>query len=815
MRAASCESSAPASGAYTVTVCLTEPGDGAVLSGMKTVTATASVGGASPGVQKVVFYLNDGYLLTDYSAPYTFSLPTAKDADGIKLLEASPVMRDGFVARRAGVTVTFLNGNTEAPTNTNSFSPRTGTSPPAGRPLVLAAAGDGADGVPNAGQVTDLIASWNPNMFLYLGDVYEKASVAEFHNWYGTSNAFFGRFRAITNPTIGNHEYEGREAPGYFDYWDNVPHYYSVNAGGWHFIALDSTSQYSQLDPGTDQYEWLKRDLASNPNNCTIAFFHHPRYNVGPEGAAERLSGVWSLLAQHGVELVLTGHDHDYQRWTALDRNGQPDPGGVTQFVVGTAGHGIQSQIMTDARMVKGFDSPPDSFGALRMELNARGASYQFINVKGTVLDSGSVPCTGAAADSQAPSPPTDVKATAVGSHQVDLGWTSATDDVGVTAYRIYRDGSLIATRGPGTTFSDLTVSAEITYRYEVRAVDAAGNESGASNSVGVTTRSGQTGVFTDDFETGNLSRWNVVTGLVAQQAQVFSGAWAARGTSTGASTYAYKTLSQTRSELYFRIRFKVASMASNTVNLLKFRTNTGGSLLGLYISGSGKLGYRNDVGAVSTTSTTSVSTGVWHDAQVRLVVSGGASQVETWFDGARVDALSKPESLGTTPIGRLQIGENSTGKTYDIAYDTVVADTSYVVTDTSAPSVPAGLTATASSATSVRVAWSAAIDNVAVTGYSVYRDGVFLAGVPAGSLTYTDGTLEPSTTYRYTLDAFDGAGNHSAQSAPASVTTPADTTPPSPPSSVRISGRGTTEIDIAWAAARDDVGVTRYDIYR
>ena len=814
-RAASCETSTPASGAYTVTVCLAEPADGAVLSGTPDVTASATVSGASPGVQRVTFYLDGSHLLTDVSAPYTFSLPTQKDADGVRLLEAAPVMRDGFLPARAAVRVTFLNGNAAPPVNTNRFTPRTGTSPPAGRPFVLAAAGDGAGGLTIADQVTDRVASWNPNMFLYLGDVYEKGTPAEFHNWYGTQSTFFGRFRSITNPAIGNHEYEGSEAPGYFDYWDNVPHYYSVDAAGWHFISLDSTSQYGQLEPGTDQYEWLKQDLASNRNNCTIAFFHHPRFNVGPEGGAERLSAVWSLLAEHGVEVALAGHDHDYQRWTALDGSGRPDPNGVTQFVVGTGGHGIQNLIATDSRMVKGFDSSPDAYGALRMELNPLGASYQFINTKGTVLDSGSIPCTGSGPDTQAPNPPTELDAASVGSHQVDLGWTSATDNVGVTGHRIYRNGSPIATTGPATTFSDLTVSAEVTYRYEVRALDAAGNESAPSNPVAVTTRPGQAGLFADDFETGNLSRWTSVSGLGVQQADVFSGSWAARGTSTGAATWGYKQLSESQTELYYRIRFKMAAPPAGSVYLLKFRTATGSSLLGLYVTSTGKLSIRNDVAGVSISSTTTVSTGAWHDVQVRVRVDGASSQTETWFDGARVDALSRSDSLGTTPIGRIQLGENSTGRTYDVAFDTVLVDTSFIVTDTEAPSVPVRVSATASGAASVDVAWSAATDNVGVTGYSIYRDGVFLAGVAGGSLTFTDDTAEPSTTYRYTLDAFDAAGNHSAQSSEAAVTTSPDTTPPSAPSSVTITGRGATEIDIAWTAARDDVGVARYDVYR
>ena len=172
---------------------------------------------------------------------------------------------------------------------------------------MLAAAGDGADGATNSGNVTNLIASWNPNLFLYLGDVYEKGSVTEFSNWYGNSSTFYGRFRSITDPVIGNHEYEHGAAPGYFDYWDNVPSYYSYDAAGWHFIALNSNCGLLHIcAPGQAEYQWLLNDLNTHTNTCTIAYFHHPVYNVGPEGYTTTMNDIWALMAQHGVDIVLS-----------------------------------------------------------------------------------------------------------------------------------------------------------------------------------------------------------------------------------------------------------------------------------------------------------------------------------------------------------------------------------------------------------------------------------------------------------------------------------------------------------------------------
>jgi chitodextrinase len=287
---------------------------------------------------------------------------------------------------------------------------------------------------------------------------------------------------------------------------------------------------------------------------------------------------------------------------------------------------------------------------------------------------------TPAASDTTPPSNPSNLQATAVNSNRVDMTWTASTDNVGVTAYDIYRNSSLLTSVGAVTSYSDITVSPSTTYSYQVRARDAAGNPSGLSNTSTVTTPAASAALFSDGFETGNFSNWTTNTGLVAQQQEVFAGSWGARGTTTSAATWAYKTLGATQTQLYYRIRFKVLSQgASSTVNVLKLRTATGTALFGLFRNSSGNLGYRNEVAAVSTTSTTPISLGAWHEVQVRVRINGASGESETWFDGIRIASLSKIENFGTTPIGRVQIGENSSGKVYDVAFDDVVANTSFI----------------------------------------------------------------------------------------------------------------------------------------
>ena len=208
-----CATSTPSSGAYTVTVCFTAPSSGSVATGPVTVSASVNVSGTNPGIARVAFTINGGKLLTDFLNTYSFDLPSMKWQDGTYTLAAVAVMRDGYTtANPASISVIFSNGNAQPPVNPGTFTPTSGTTPPSGNPFIVAAAGDGADGAANATNVTNLISSINPNLFLYLGDVYEDGTFAEYYNWYGTGSASYSLFNSITNPTIGNHEYVGSSA---------------------------------------------------------------------------------------------------------------------------------------------------------------------------------------------------------------------------------------------------------------------------------------------------------------------------------------------------------------------------------------------------------------------------------------------------------------------------------------------------------------------------------------------------------------------------------------------------------------------------
>ena len=675
-----CATSSPSGNAYSVTLCITAPEAGATVTGSTTVSSTVSVSGTNPGVREVVFTLNGSALLWDFQSPYTWKLDSTRWADGTYALQVYAIMRDGFNTSQTTESLTFSNGITAPPVNSNNFTPTSGTSPSPGQPLVVAAVGDGASGETNEGNVANLIASWNPNLFLYLGDVYENGRPMEFNNWYGNPGtpSTYGQFYSITDPAVGNHEYVGSDLGGYEWYWNNVPHYYSFNAGGWHFVSLDDISKFIGTSTSNANYQaettWLKKDLASNHLGCTVVYYHEPEFNVGPEGTATNAAGIWQILAKNHVTLVLNGHDHDYQRWVPLDGNGNPDPNGVTEFVAGSGGHGHQAQLTTDSRLAA---SDFTHFGALRLALGSSGAEYQFVTTGGTTIDSGSLSCQGGS-DTTPPSQAQNLAATAVSRTQVQLSWGASTDDVGVTAYDIYRNGTLLASIAPPTGYLDESVQPGTTYDYYVVARDAAGNTSLPSDTASVTTPTDMT-LFSDGFEAGDMSQWTTSTGISVQSQLVNDGSYAAEAVSTGAAADAYEQLAQTWPSLYYSTRFYVLNRGSSSVYLLRFRTAAKAAIAAVFVSSTGRLGLRNDVTGTTTTSSVPVSSGAWHTLEFYASVNGTSSQTSVWLDGLQVGELTGTQSLGTTPIGYLQVGDTSTGKTFDVAFDDVHADPLFI----------------------------------------------------------------------------------------------------------------------------------------
>ena len=391
-----CASSRAPAG-FTTTVCLTAPGPATVVSGTVPVTPSVTAANAPP-INGLTYTVDGRYLLFGAQAPYRFSWHTAWLPPGPHQLAVSVTFSGGYTSAPATEVVTIRPGPAPAPVP--PFTPATATGHNSGRNVVVAAVGDGASGMLAEQRVADEIGRWKPDLFFYLGDVYANGSPEEFANWYGDDGAFYSRFRSITDPVIGNHEYATSSGAPYTDYWGGVPHYYGFQAGAWHIITLDDTSEYGQAARDSPQYRWLADDLAHDNARCTMVLWHRPVFSLdsGDPPAAE-FSDYWQLLAAHHVTAVLTGHAHNYQRWTPLDGAGDPSPSGVTQIVAGTGGQWISQLSGSDPRLVAHADGGADAWGALRLDLSDTGAGYRFTILNGSVVDQGSIPCRGPAAN--------------------------------------------------------------------------------------------------------------------------------------------------------------------------------------------------------------------------------------------------------------------------------------------------------------------------------------------------------------------------------------------------------------------------------
>ena len=243
--------------------------------------------------------------------------------------------------------------------------------------------------------VSNLVAN-DPSiqLLLSLGDLaYENGSGADFQNAYGPS---YGRFKAKTKPTVGNHEYGTSGASAYFNYFGSVAGnpaqgWYSYDIGSaWHVVTLNSNCGPVSCTANGSQVQWLRADLAANTKPCVLATFHHPRFASGDGvGNDPEMGPFWDALQQYGTDILLNGHVHNYERFDPQLPSGAASANGIREFIVGAGG-----------RSLFGFDTPAANsvvrlsvFGLLKLDLGADTYSWQFIDEGGTVRDSGTGTC--------------------------------------------------------------------------------------------------------------------------------------------------------------------------------------------------------------------------------------------------------------------------------------------------------------------------------------------------------------------------------------------------------------------------------------
>jgi acid phosphatase type 7 len=223
---------------------------------------------------------------------------------------------------------------------------------------------------------------------LVLGDnQYETGALADYLASYDPT---WGRVKSITHPAPGNHEYTMPGAKGYFSYFGKSAGsgYYSFDIGGWHIISLDSEINTAA---GSPQERWLRRDLSSHHALCTLAYWHKPRFSSGINGNYADCATLWQDLYAVGADVVLNGHDHDYERFAPQNPSQQPDPKGIREFVVGTGGFSHFSRASNQSNS-EAFDS--DTFGVLQLTLHPTGYDWKFVpEAGGSFTDSGSGSC--------------------------------------------------------------------------------------------------------------------------------------------------------------------------------------------------------------------------------------------------------------------------------------------------------------------------------------------------------------------------------------------------------------------------------------
>jgi len=270
--------------------------------------------------------------------------------------------------------------------------------PPTAQPdAVLIAAGDIASCLSTGDEATAKLVSAISGTVATLGDnAYERGSGEEFASCYTPS---WGAFKGRIRPAAGNHEYLTPGAQAYFDYFGAAAGaigqgYYSYELGAWHVIVLNSQCwDVGGCGATAPQSQWLKADLAAHPSLCTLAYWHTPRFSSGAHGDSPLVQAFWDELYAAGAEVVLNGHDHDYERFAPQDPQGQADPvHGIREFIVGTGG---RSHYPFPGRPRPNTEARNDStFGVLKLTLHSAGYDWQFLPVAGqTFTDSGSGTC--------------------------------------------------------------------------------------------------------------------------------------------------------------------------------------------------------------------------------------------------------------------------------------------------------------------------------------------------------------------------------------------------------------------------------------
>jgi acid phosphatase type 7 len=372
---------------------------------------------------------------------------------------------------------------------------------------------------------SDLLVGAPLAAVLPLGDIqYDSSTLSNIMAVYDPT---WGRVKSISRPILGNHE---GNSNGYFDYFNGpgaldgpagprATGYYSYDVGTWHIVALNSNCASVSCSAGSEQETWLRADLAAHPTNCTLAYWHHPRYSSGHDGNNTSTQPLWEALDDFEAEIVLSGHSHDYERVAPVDRDGDIDPAtGMRQFVVGTGGAFFTGGL---GSLIPQSEAAQNTiFGVLFLTLRPTSYDWQFVPEAGkTYSDSGTTAChdsNGPVPPPPPPPPPPDVTAPVISNLKVSDRRFSAISmsnlSVSPERFSVAPEGS--GARKGGTTFryelsEAATVRATLSRRFRGRRVRGKcrrvpGLRRGAPRCVGFR----KLGGFSQSAVAGANSRW-------------------------------------------------------------------------------------------------------------------------------------------------------------------------------------------------------------------------------------------------------------------------------------------------------------------
>ena len=262
---------------------------------------------------------------------------------------------------------------------------------------VLVGAGDISDCRNDNDEATaKLLDDIEGTVFTAGDNVYRSGTYAEYMDCYDPT---WGRHKGRTKPAPGNHGYNTEGASGYFNYFgaaagDPNKGYYSYDLGEWHIVVLNSMcEEVGGCEETSPQITWLKQELANNQTACTLAIWHHPLFSSGGEhGSDPKMQAAWDALYAANAELVVNGHDHDYERFAPQTPSAVADPtNGIREFVVGTGGGSLDG-LGTKRANSEVFND--DTYGVLKLTLHSGSYDWEFVPEAGkSFSDSGTTGC--------------------------------------------------------------------------------------------------------------------------------------------------------------------------------------------------------------------------------------------------------------------------------------------------------------------------------------------------------------------------------------------------------------------------------------